>query len=80
MSKRPITVTLLFWGVIGLILLYLFLSCGLGAGWDEESHQAISDCRYEARMMMETLNFVSIAVYSIWAVWAIRSLKRLSGK
>lgn len=76
MSKRPILTTLLYWGAIGLIQLYLAVSCGFGAGWDEESSIAISDCRYEASMQMQALNFISIVVYAVIAIWAVKSLKR----
>ncbi|WP_394727142.1 hypothetical protein [Altererythrobacter sp. GH1-8] len=76
MTKRPILSTLLYWGVIGLIQLYLAVSCGFGAGWDEESHQAIVECHYQASVQMQALNFISIVVYSIGAIWAVKSLKR----
>ena len=79
MSKRPVLFTLLYWGIVGLVQLYLFVSCGFGAGWDLESHEVIMDCRYEAGVWMQVLNFASIVAYAILAVMAVRALRRDSG-
>lgn len=79
MSKRPVLFTLLYWGIVGLVQFYLAVSCGFGAGWDQESHDAIMDCRYEAGVWMQVLNFAGIVVYAILAVMAVRALRRDSG-
>ena len=76
MANRPILATILFWLAVGLIQLYLHVSCGFGAGWDEESHQMIVDCRYDAQIYSDWVNFLAILGYSIWAVTTITKLKR----
>ena len=76
MSKRPILMTLLYWGVVGIIQLSPYFACGFGAGHDEASYLAITDCRFDAGQYLQLFNFVSIAVYALWAVFTIRSLRK----
>lgn len=80
MNKRPILSTLLFWGVVGLVQLYLSISCGFGAGWDLESSAAITDCRYEAQVWIGWVNVLAIAAYALWAVITIRRLSNKDGE
>lgn len=77
MSKRPILMTLIYWSVVGLIQLSPFFACGFGAGHDEASYLAITDCRFEAGQYLEIFNFVSVVVYALWAVLTIRSLRKI---
>ena len=44
LSKRPIIFTLVFWLLVAMTEGAITLRCGFGAGWDEESHLAITDC------------------------------------
>ena len=72
MSHRPIIFTLAFWLLVAIIQGGLLLRCGFGAGWDEESHLAITDCRYDSQMWIGYVNFIAIVLYAIWAVVTIK--------
>lgn len=75
-TNRPIIFTLAFWLLVAIIQGGLLLRCGFGAGWDEESHLAITDCRYEAQMWIGYVNFLAIVAYAAWAVVTIKRLHR----
>jgi len=80
LSKRPIIFTLVFWLLVAMTEGAITLRCGFGAGWDEESHLAITDCRYDAQMWIGYVNFFAIVLYAIWAVVTIKRLDRTDGE
>lgn len=77
MSKRPLLVTILYWSGVGLVQMTPYFACGFGAGHDEASYLAITDCRYGVDQYLILFNFVSIFIYSLWAVFTIRSLRKI---
>ncbi|WP_284125165.1 hypothetical protein [Parerythrobacter aestuarii] len=76
MSKRPILTSVAYWLVVLGIVLYNFFDCGIGAGWDEESHQMIVDCHAGAEITNQAVVTVAIIVYSIWCVVTIKRFRR----
>ncbi len=76
MSKRPVLITLIYWGVVGLMQFAPWFTCGFGAGHDEASNLIISDCHADARQGLTLFNTISILVYSFLAVSTIQSLRR----
>lgn len=76
MGRRPILVSVAYWIALQLIILGNSLKCGLGAGWDEESHQRIVDCQAVAMLENQMIAIVATIVYAVWAVVTIKGLQR----
>ncbi len=76
MRRRPILVSAVYWIAVQLIVIANYLKCGFGAGWDEESHAQIVDCRGGAMLENEVIVIIAIIGYAVWAVVTIKGLQR----
>ena len=76
MRKRPILVSVIYWIAVQLIIAANTVKCGIGAGWDEESHQRIVDCHSDAILENQMIVIIAIIVYAVWTIVTIKGLTR----